>query len=243
MHAHDPNGDGETMAAAVMRRFRPVPYLRNGLMGGLLGGAVAGIVIGVGYHWQPGAPRDTGIIPEITAAALLIGAVTAIASQLGIGWFSHLGRVCGLAWLLNEFSGGACGGLASGIPLGALMGCWFGLRDAPPVDPALLVGGALFGSWLLTAAVLLFDSAGQRRRVLLLCLVPLAVTSVLYALAPALFSRLGFDEAWFALWLSWQVALRGGAEVGALVGGLMGAQIGLTQLLYARWYRRGTTTV
>jgi hypothetical protein len=213
----------------VTMQFDLLPSLRSGFNGGLIGGAIAGIIIGTSYWLITGAPVN--VVPENTVYAVFVGTMTGLFAQLGIESFRYLARVSmHFGWFFNEPVGGMIAGLVGGIPVGAVGGYWFGTLDLPPINPILLVGGALLGSLFVSAVIVFYDSTESSGRVLFGRFRPyiilLATAALLIFSANRLFRLLGFDEAWFESWTNRLSAAEGGAQLGALIGALMGLQIG-----------------
>jgi len=228
--------------ASAHRVFRPAPSVWSGFEGGLIGGGFGGIVVGAGYCLSVSPLGTFGelipLISEIIAFSLFVGVATGGSTQFAIAAIRFMREAKGgESNLCNEATGSALAGLLGGLFVGALGGLWFGLRDYPPIQLPLLVGGSLLGSTALTGAIVLYTSGGRWPHLArscastLLFTVPLAVGAVLGLKA------LGINDKWFEGWTTAPAVLSGGALLGTVVGGLMGAQIGLSLLLYRRRFQ------
>lgn len=165
---------------------------------GCIGGVIAGLIIGVIYYYTSKEYLGWFIILEVVVYASLIGTTVSILSQLCILWFHRLVSERRYpALVFNEVSGGILGGVITGILFGAFGGGYFGLRETPPVNIELLVGGTVSGAIFLVFFVLLYNLHGRLRNFVRALFAAVFATLSVAMSGFFIFWVLGIDSNWF----------------------------------------------
>lgn len=217
--------------------FHLLPSFKRGVYGGLIGGFIAGVSIGVGYYLNyptsAAAPLHWSIIPEIVLyASLFVGAIIAGATLYLVYRFRYeVEEKDYPSSIFNDLTGGAIAGIIGGALVGAIGGYWFGTRPEDPVESELLVWGAVAGPICVVFGALRYDFHGNLRNLWRAFFVSVLAAIVLGVFGVFLVDR--YDMRSFLLMgATRELAIKGGAYLGAAVGLILGLQTGLALLLY-----------
>ena len=214
--------------------FYLLPSFKRGVYGGLIGGFIAGLIIGVGYYIRyPTKDLHWSVIPEIVLyASLFVGAMTAGTILYLVYRFRYeVEEKDYPSSIFNDLTAGAVGGVIAGILVGAIGGYWFGMRREDPPDPGLLVWGAVAGPIFVVFGALRYDFQGNLRNLWRAFIVSALATSILGVFGNFLVNEYKLDS-FLRMGYRQELAIRGGAYLGAAVGLILGLQTGLALLLY-----------
>jgi MFS family permease len=215
------------------RPFKLPRSFNLAIFGALVGGVLAGLLIvarlfSVDGLWaKPMAPLG------LVAGGGLSAAVVSAAIQLGIA------RARQMRWRGDPtVVGGTAGGALSGIVGGAFLGWYVGAQSARPLQPGLVVAGAVTAVMAMAMAVVLHRRRAYGRQALRALGVAALVVALTALPLVAVLGRL--DTAWLAAGKAGSLAgdLRhsaGGGVIGAVVGAMMGFQVGMTLWIIRRW--------
>src|SRR5262249_46799875 len=135
--------------------------------------------------------------------------------------------------LCNEVLGGALGGGAAGVVLGAVGGWLFGVRPEEFPDPVLLALGSAAGALCVAFGALFYDYRGRWHSVVRVLLTSLCISALVGVIAGAILQALQIDRLFETS--NPLVLARSGALLGAVLGLVLGLQVGLTLFLYRSW--------
>src|SRR5262245_1760696 len=209
---------------------------KRGVYGGLIGGFIAGLIIGVRYYLdskRAGGTLPWSVIPEIVLySSLFVGPILAGATLYLLYWFRYLVEEKDYpAFACNELTGGAIAGIVGGALVGSIGGYWFGMREDDPVSSGLLIWAAVAGPICVVFGALRYDFQGNLRNLWRAFLVSLLAAAFLGVFGIFLVDKYKI-ESFLRMGDTRELAIRGGAYLGAAVGLILGLQIGLALLLY-----------